>query len=400
MKLGKTALLWLLLVGAAFLPANASDTPAKAHPPHSKPATTKSSAAFDELAQRADEAWKANRFEEAAKLYRHAVDLKAAWPLGWTRLAGSLYELQRYAEARDASRQTTILTPKSGPSWAYLGLCEYELRDYRWAFDDLSKAEKLGLGENRDLTAQVKYRLAILWITAGQFDVGLREILWFPQQNLGSPEILQAIGLSVLRIPFFPYELPADKQPMVLLAGQASFAANAQNMDLAHKFYEELATKYPNEPNVHFAYGQFLSHLDLDAALKEYEKEIEINPASALARVEAAFLYLKMGQLDKALDDAQEAVKLAPQNAATHNLVGRALVELNRTSEAIPELATATRLAPQNSSFHLNLARAYQKSGQASLAAKEIATFNEIEAKRAQQQAVQSPLTPPTPKQQ
>jgi tetratricopeptide (TPR) repeat protein len=222
-----------------------NDSPSKA--------TAKSSAVFDELVKRANEAWQVNRFEEAAKLYRRTVELRAAWPLGWTRLAGSLYELQRYAEARDASRQTTILTPKNGASWAYLGLCEYELRDYRWAFDDLSKAEKLGLGDNRDLTAQVKYRLAILWDTAGRFESGLGENLWFPQQNLGSPEILQALGLSVLRIPAFPYEIAADKQEMIMLAGQASFAANAANMDLAGKFYQELATKYPDQPNVHLA---------------------------------------------------------------------------------------------------------------------------------------------------
>lgn len=388
------------VVLAATITAGGSPT-AQVEPRKASSApVTKYSPVFDDLAKRADQAWQANRFEEAAKLYRRTVDIRRAWPLGWTRLAGSLYQLQRYAEARDASRQTTILTPKSGASWAYLGLCEYELRDYRWAFDDLSKAEKLGLGENRDLTAQVKYRLAILWDTAGQFEQGLREILWFPQQNLGSPEILQAMGLSVVRLPSFPYELPAEKQEMVLLAGQASFAANAQNMDLAHKFYEELATKYPNEPNVHFAYGQFLSHLDLDAALKEYEKEIEITPSNAVARAEAAFLYLKMGQPDKALEGAQEAAKIAPQNPATHNLVGRALVELNRTSEAIPELALATRLAPQNSSFHLNLARAYQKDGQTALAAKEIAAFNEIESKRAQQQPAQpTPAPPPANKQ-
>ena len=72
----------------------------------------------------------------------------------------------------------------------------------------LSKAEKLGLGADRDLTAQVKYHLAILWNTAGQFETGLKEIAWFAQQNLGSPEIIEVFGLSLLRIPDFPEELP------------------------------------------------------------------------------------------------------------------------------------------------------------------------------------------------
>jgi len=354
----------------------------------------KPSAAFEDLAKRADEAWRASRFEEAAKLYSQTVELRPTWTIGWTRLSGCLYQLNRYAEARDAAREVTILTPKDGPSWAYLGLCEYELRDYRNSFEDLSKGEQLGLAENRDLTAQVKYHLAILWNTAGRFENGLAEILWFPQQNLGSPEIIQAIGLSVLRIPKFPNEVSDDEQEMTLLAGKAGFAANAQNMDGAHTFYEQLATKYPNERNVHYAYGQFLSHLDLDAALKEYEKEIEINPSQALARIEAAYLYLKMGQLDKALSYSQEAIKLLPQNPAGHNLIGRILLELNRPSDAIPELVTATRLAPRNSTFHLQLARAYQKSGDTALATKEMAAFNDLEKKRTEAQPGKSELPP------
>jgi tetratricopeptide (TPR) repeat protein len=342
--------------------------------------------AFDDLSKRGEEAWKNHQFEQAAKLYREALDLRPSWPEGWGFLASSLYQLQRYPEARDAYRQTTIFTPKNAPSWAYLGLCEYELRDYQRAFEDLAKAEAMGLVEDHDLTAQVKYHRAILWNTAGQFEKGLGEMLFFPAHNLGSPEIIQEIGLSVLRTPVFPYEVPDDKQEEIVLAGEASFAANSQHMDLAQKIYGQLVEKYPNEPNVHFAYGQFLSHMDLDASLKEYEREIELNPAHAYARIEAAFLYLKMGQLDKALTHAEAAVKLQPRYPAAHNLLGRVLLELDRAPEAISELSEAVRLSPENSSFHLNLARAYQKAGESALAQKEIASFNELEKKKAEQQ--------------
>jgi tetratricopeptide (TPR) repeat protein len=341
------------------------------------------------LAQRAQQALNQGHLDDAARLYRQALRLHPRWAEGWGYLAGALYQLQRYPEARDAYRQTTMLTPKNGPSWALLGLCEYELRDYSHAFDHLFKAERLGLGSDRDLTAQVKYHLAILWNTAGQFEMGLREILWFAQQNLGSPEIIEVIGLSVLRIPDFPEELAQSKVEMVMLAGQAGFAANAQKLDLAQQYYDQLEAKYPTQPNVHYSCGLFVSNHDLDAALKEYEKEIEINPTQPLARVQAAFLYLKMGQQDKALQYAQEASRLDPRNPAAHNLAGRSLMDLNRTPEAIPELALAVRLAPQNSSFHLNLARAYQKSGNKPLAAKEMAAFNQLESKKTEAVAPQ-----------
>ena len=40
-----------------------------------------------------------------------------------------------------------------------------------------------------------------------------------------------------------------------------------------------LVAQYGKEPDVHYAYGKFLANLDIDAALKEYEKELEITPS-------------------------------------------------------------------------------------------------------------------------
>src|SRR5437016_5563428 len=227
---------------------------------------------FEKVARQAEAARDANKFEQAANLYRIAVRARPNWTEGWGYLASSLYQLNRFAEARDAYRQTTVLTPKNAPSWAFLGLCEYELSEYRQAFEHLFKSEQLSLGADRDLNAQVKYHLAILWDTAGQFEEGLREMTWFPEQNLGSPEILEAIGLGVLRRPWFPSEIPADKHEMVLKAGAAAFAENTRQLDKARELYEQVVAENPAERDVHYAYGRFLVKLDPDAALKEYER--------------------------------------------------------------------------------------------------------------------------------
>jgi tetratricopeptide (TPR) repeat protein len=349
-----------------------------------------SSHRFDDIADQAAKALKANQVEAAIKLYRQGVTLRPTWAEGWGYLAAALYSQKRYPEAREAYRHTTLLTPKNGPSWAFLGLCEYDMRDYPHAFDHLVKAQQLGLGADRDLTAKVKFHLALLWTTAGQFERGLLEMQWFAEQNLGSQDIFEAMGLGVLRRPWFPYEVPADKLPMVLNAGEASFAESVHKPEEARKLYEKLVSDYPKELNVHYAYAKFLSSLDSEAGLKEYEKEIELTPSHVPARIQAALLCLKMGKMDQALSFAQAAARLEPRNPAAHNLTGRALMELDRTSEAIPELLLATRLAPESSGFHLNLARAYQKNGDKALAAKEVAAFNQLANKQGPSQA-QSP---------
>jgi tetratricopeptide (TPR) repeat protein len=333
---------------------------------------------FDDISKRASEAWNSNQFEEAARLYRQSVSLKPAWAEGWGYLAASLYELKRYPEARDAYRRTTVLTPKNGPSWAFTGLCEYELRDYRHAFTDLSKAEQLGLGADLSLQSRVKYRLALLWITAGQFELGLKEIAWFADQNDPNPDAVQATGLSVLRMPLFPYEIPADKRDLVMKAGQAGWAMNSHRLEESRKLYDELANAYPTEPNVHYAYGFLLAFLDQEEAVKQFEKELDLTPSHVPSMVQAAFLYLKMGQLDPSRELARRAMKLDPKNYAPHNILGRILVEEKKYASGIVELETAGKLAPGHPGNHFNLAQAYQRAGRKADAAREFAAFEKL----------------------
>ncbi len=344
-------------------------------------------ATFDDIAKRASDAWTANQFADAARLYRQAVRLKPAWAEGWGYLAASLYELKRYPEARDAYRRTTVLTPKNGPSWAFTGLCEYELRDYRHAFDDLSKGEQLGLGPDLSLQARVKYRLALLWNTAGQFDLGLKEIAWFADQNQATPEAIQATGLSVLRMPFFPYEIPANKNDLVMKAGQAGWEMNSHRLEESRKLYETLVAAYPAEPNLHYAYGYLLALLDQEEAVKQFQKELELSPSHVPAIVQAAFLYLKLGQLDQSRELAERAMKLEPRNYAPHNILGRILVEEKQYMRGIQELETAGRLAPGHPGNHFNLAQAYQRVGRKADAAREFAAFEKLNHQAGEQAA-------------
>jgi tetratricopeptide (TPR) repeat protein len=352
----------------------------------SKPvALAKPAPSFDDVAKRAKDAWEAHQLEDAAKLYRQAVQIHPLWAEGWGYLASSLYQLKRYPEARDAYRHTTVLTPKNAPSWTLLGLCEYELRDYRHAFDHLFKAEQLGIGEDQSLQATVKYHLALLWVTAGQFELGMKELTWFADRNQANPDVIQATGLSLLRMALFPYEIPENKRELVMKAGAAGWATNTHHMDEAKALYEELVAAYPKEPNVHYAYGIFLVALDQEAAVAELEKELQITPAHVPALIEASFLCLKMGQLDKSAKLAARATEIEPKNYAPHNISGRILVENGETARGIQELEIAANLAPHIAETHFNLAQAYQRAGRKEAAAREFAIFEKLNKPNVQQ---------------
>lgn len=347
------------------------------------PATSK----FQEVSRRAAEAFTQNHFDDAARLYRDAVRLHPQWAEGWGYLAASLYALERYADAAEAYRRTTLLTPKNGPSWAYLGFCEFELRRYRLAFDHLMKAKQLGLGDEHALISRVHYELGLLWDTAGQFDMGTKELAFFPSVDDKDPVVIEATGLNVLRMPIFPYEIPPAKHDLIMKAGEAGWNENGHHVEEARKIYEELIAAHPKEPNLHFRYGFVLSLSDQEAAVTEMEKELEISPAHVPAMIDAAFLRLEMGQLEKSAALARRAVESEPRNYAPHNILGRVLVQTGHVDQGIQELEEAVRLAPRIASAHFSLAQAYQKAGKGAEAAREFAAFKKLNQQREGQDA-------------
>ena len=333
---------------------------------------------FPDVSQRAAAAFADNRLEDAARLYREAVKLRPDWDEGWGYLAASLFTMNKYAEARDAYRHTTLLTPKNGPSWAYLGFCEYELRNYRQAAEHLIKGQQLGLGDSRPLLSKVHYQLGMLYDTAGQFEIGAKELTFFTKIDDKTPAVIEAIGLNVLRMPVFPYEIPPAKHDLVMQAGVAGWNAYAHHVEDALKSYKELIAAYPNEPNLHYGYGFVLALSDQEAAVAELQKEIEISPGHVPAMIEAAFLCVEMGELEKSEQLARRALALEPKNYAPHNILGRVLMQTGHSEQGIKELETAVRLAPTVSAAHFNLAQAYQKAGRTSDAAREFATFKQL----------------------
>ena len=146
--------------------------------------------------------------------------------------------------------------------------------------------------------------------------------------------------------------------------------------------FQELIAQYPKEPNLHYAYGVRLLDSDPEGALREFQKEIEINRSQVVARIQIIYLKLKQGESEEALPLARETVKLAPDYFLAHNTLGRTLLATGQTANAIQELQTAVRLEPQSPENHFDLAEAYRAAGRKEDAAKEQAEFQRIKKQR------------------
>ena len=201
----------------------------------------------------------------------------------------------------------------------------------------------------------------------------------FAAQGDDNPRVIEAMGLATLRMPLLPSEAPPDRREMILMAGRASYMMATRNTAAAETAFQALAARYPERPNVHYAYGVFLLAEKPDKALEEFKKELEIQPGHPSALMQIAYEYLNRGDAKTALPWAQQAVAAAPKEFAAHKALGQALIDAGDIEGAIKELLVGIELAPESPGLHFQLARAYQRAGRMEDAQRERDEFTRLD---------------------
>jgi tetratricopeptide (TPR) repeat protein len=357
---------------------------------------------FDQLSKKAAEAREAGRLDEAMQYYRQALGMRPAWIEGHWALGTLLYDLDNYSEARDQFRRVVQAEPKNGLALALKGLCESQLKNYERALSELQHARGLGIGVP-EVRSAANYQTAILLNRFESYDAAFEILREFSLLEKDSSGVIEAFGLSVLRLPYLPSEAPPEKREMVLMAGRAGFQlAKGRRSAIGRMAYEELVARYPTAPNVHYAYGCFILPDNPDAALEEFRRELRTTPGHYHAMLQIAYELMKRGSYQEALPLAEKAVELAPKLFAARHAVGRALLETGQVDRAIEELEVAVKLASDSPEVRFVLARAYQRAGRNEDAARERAQFLKLDqaarAARAGPQAVGGqPVEPEAP---
>jgi tetratricopeptide (TPR) repeat protein len=359
--------------------------------PAEPPMSAQAQAQFSQLSKQADEAREAGRLDEAVTLYNNALRLKPTWAEGWWYLGSIFYDRDRYVEGREALRNLLALQPKNGPAWALIGLCEFQLKNYETALADIQNSRIMGLGGNKALINVARYHAAIIMTRMEQFELGYEVLRDFAREGNQSMSVIEALGINALRLPFLPSEVTPDKREMILLAGRAFYHMAARQVADTERAFQELVSRYPGTPNVHYAHGVFLLIDTPDQAIEAFKRELKISPTHIPALLQIAFEYIKRNEFESAKPFAEQAVQIAPNLFATHNALGRVLLELGKVDEAIKQLEIGVNLAPDSPEMYFALAKAYARAGRKEDAAKARTQFMTLDKqKRTQRDGSQS----------
>jgi tetratricopeptide (TPR) repeat protein len=168
----------------------------------------------------------------------------------------------------------------------------------------------------------------------------------------------------------------------------------------AEKEYRRIAAQNPKLPGIHFRIGRLLlskndpSPEDAEAAKKEMQQEIEIDPSNPGAEYVLGAMAKQNEEWDEAIQHFSRAAKLDPGFGDAFVGWGGSLVSEKKFSEAIPPLETAVRLQTGDPAAHYMLAVAYSRSGRKEEGEREFA----IQQKLTQKGAAGEAPTDPQPK--
>jgi len=202
------------------------------------------------------------------------------------------------------------------------------------------------------------------------------------------PEVLYHTGrvygnyayITMMRL----HDKAAGSVWMLQAQGEANEAQ--KDYDAAIIAYNHVLQIDPHRPGIHYRIGRvYLDRFhqtqkpdDRDAALREFEAELEVDPANGNARYEIAVLDANQGDLNDARAQFEQVLERYP--GFEEALVGLAGVYLDsqKPAEAVPLLQHATKLQPDDEVAWYRLAQADRASGNREGQAAALAQFRKL----------------------
>ena len=352
------------------------------------------------LAQDGERALADGRYADAQRAYEQLRDLQPSVGAVHARLGLIYYQQGKFAEAVPELRQALKLAPGLPNTDVLLAMSMSELGQYESALAGLQK----GFRQSRDTALK---RMAGLHLQraytglkrdADAVGVALELSRLYPNDA----EVLYHTGRIFANFAYLQTMKLADVAPDSVWMHQAAGEANESQglYDAAIKEYQQVLTRAPNRPGIHFRIGRVLlararqgagpSGSEADAA-REFEQELQIDPTDANAAYELGEIYRKGGESEKAIEFFQKAVTAYPDFEEALVGLGRTLITVGKAADAVPLLKKAIALDPTSEVAYYQLALGQRALGNA---AEQRAAIAEFERLHEQRRSRELPLTP------
>lgn len=337
------------------------------------------------LAKIRAEAGKAESAGDSAKAVatlEKGLTIDPNWKFGLLKAGLLLYQSEKYAAARPHLARLTQIDDTLATPWALLGMCEFQLGEYRATLEHIDRADRLGIPDQSGLRESAGIHLGLAYIELGDYESALKFLNKFaPSKNPQRREqLIMAMGYASMYLSL-KTSLPPEETAVVRRLGEAYYQSAAGDRPGARVIMEDLIKQYPKATALHFVYANLLMYWsDFDGADREFRAELVNDPESHPARLGLAYVAVHNGEAPDSLRLATEAVKMRPGMYQSHFYLGQLLLRHDQAQQACNELEAARKLAPAHSGVRYSLAKAYRALGRGDDAAQELKEFERLKA--------------------
>ena len=148
---------------------------------------------------------------------------------------------------------------------------------------------------------------------------------------------------------YYDRAIQLDPSSVEVRSGYAYLLERLGRPDEARAEYENAIRFTPKKSaaRLFYTYGAFLDKRgELDAAIAQYQRALEVDPNLADAHSELATAFFTKGDSQKAEAHYLEAARLDPKRADVHSNLGSLLLREGKTSQAIIQYEEALRIDP------------------------------------------------------
>ena len=148
--------------------------------------------------------------------------------------------------------------------------------------------------------------------------------------------------------------------------------------------YRKAIAKNPQALNLHFRLARatlMSSHTpeSLEAAMKELDGELALNPKDSVAIYQEAQIYLNQQKPEQAEASLQRALDIDPSFPEALIALGKLRLDEKKNGDAIALLQKAVSVVPRSESAHYSLMMAYRNAGRMADAKREKAELDKLQ---------------------
>jgi tetratricopeptide (TPR) repeat protein len=356
----------------------------------------------ERYAEEGESALAAGRYAEAEKAFEKLRQLEPGMAEVHANLGLIYFQERKFEQAVPTLRQALKLKPALTKTDNLLAMSLSELGRYSEAVPGLEKC--LHHSSDSEIKRMCGLELQRAYTGLKKDDKAVEVAMQLNRLFPDDPEILYQTGKIYGNFAFLTMEKLAQVAPTSVWKHLAAAEAHESQGSyvLAIPEYNEVLKLEPQRPGIHYRIGRSLlgrywqrhSLEDLTAAEKEFEQELQIDPANANSAYELGELRRKANRFDEAQQYFEQALQHYPDFPEAQLGLAAVLQAKKLNDQAVIHAQRAVAIDPENEVGWYRLAQIQKALGHNAEQEKALAEYRRLHDRSSQQRGLEPVFAP------